>query len=190
MCLLELTHMYYVPLSYMYLLTNSLENVAVSLQNILIPHTCSSYTFLMPVPHTCTRSSYMYLIPVPHTRSSYMYLIPIPHARSSYMYMYLIPVPHARSLYMYLIPVPQTRSSYMYLIPVPHTCSSYPFLIPVPHTRSSYLFFPLSVCSAWPASPRYRLWSPARLLSLPAASRTGLRSPAPYWVPTAAPACR
>ena len=149
MCLLELTHtcMYYVPLSYMYLLTNSLENVAVSLQNILIPHTCSSYPFLMPVPHA--RSSYMYpfLIHVPHTRSSYPFLIHVPHARSSYMYMYLIPVPHARSLYMYLIPVPQTHSSYMYLIPVPHTHSSYPFLIPVLHTCSF-----LSLCAV-PGQP-------------------------------------
>ena len=115
MCLLEL-------LCSTNLLTHSLENVAVSLQN----HTSYAYSFLIPVPHT--RSSYMYLflIPVPHTRSSC----------SSNPFLIHVPVPQTRSSYMYRIPVPHTRSSYMYLflIPVPHTRSSYPFLIPVLHT--------------------------------------------------------
>ena len=68
MCLLEL-------LCSTNLLTHSLENVAVSLQN----HTSYAYSFLIPVPHTCSSYMYLFLKPVPHTCTSYPYLIPVPH---------------------------------------------------------------------------------------------------------------
>jgi hypothetical protein len=50
----------------------------------LVPHSCSSFMFLIHVPHSC--SSFTFLIHVPHSCSSFMFLIHVPHAAIIFFY--------------------------------------------------------------------------------------------------------